>query len=68
MKRIIVVVVGIWLAALVILGAGGVFVTQAGVSPSRLTLSIVVPLVLSLAAYWLLPSFRALLMAADLPC
>jgi len=44
-----------------------VFITPAGVPPLAIGLGVVLPILIFLAAFWLSSSFRALVMAADLP-
>jgi hypothetical protein len=63
----IALVLAAWLAVVVTLGASGAFVTPLGAPPLRIVLGVTLPLLIFLAAFWVSPSFRALLASADVP-
>src|SRR5262249_52129662 len=60
------VVLALWLALVLVLGAGGAFVRPPGEPPLPILVGVTAPLVAFVAAFWLLPGFRAFVLAADL--
>ena len=67
MKTIIGVVLVVWLAAVLLLGAAGVFPRPPGTAPIPILLGVTVPLVVFLAAYWSSARFRAFILGLNLP-
>jgi hypothetical protein len=61
------VVLFVWLALVLVLGAGGAFVRPAGAPPLPILVGVTAPLVAFVAALWVVPGFRAFVLAADLP-
>ena len=67
MKKLTIIVLALWLATVLFLGAYGAFVTRAGMVPVPIAIGVLTPLVAFLAACWLSADFRRFVMAADLP-
>ncbi len=65
-KSLVTVVLAIWLALVLVLGANGVFVRPPGAPPIPILLGATVPLVIFGTAYWGWHAFRVLVFAADL--
>jgi hypothetical protein len=57
----------IWLALVLVLGAGGAFVSPPGEVPIPIAIGVAAPLIIFLAAFWGSADFRAFVMAGDLP-
>jgi len=66
MKPFVAVVLGLWLAVVLLLGAGGAFVSPPGTPPLPIAIGVAVPVTAFLAAFWLSAAFRSFVMAADL--
>ena len=60
------VVLGLWLAVVVLLGARGGFVSSPGIPPIPIAVGVTAPIIVFLAAYWLSPSFRRFATNADI--
>ncbi len=67
MRTIIGVVLVVWLAAVFLLSAAGVFLRPAGTAPIPILLGVAVPLVVFLVAYWSSARFRAFILGLNLP-
>src|SRR5262249_48315467 len=67
MKPLIIVLLALWLACVLVLGATGRFVTPPGAAPLPIGLGVVAPLLAFLAAFRGSASFRTLVRTADLP-
>ena len=67
MRTIIGVVLAVWLAAVFLLGAVGVFPRPPGTPPVPILLGVTVPLIVFLVAYWSSARFRAFVLALNLP-
>ncbi len=67
MRTIIGVVLVVWLAAVLLLGAVGTFTRPPGTPPVPILLGVTGPLVVFLAAYWSSVRFRAFVLALNLP-
>lgn len=67
MKPFVAVVLAIWLALVLLLGAGGAFVTPPGAVPLPIAIGVAAPLIVFLVAFWVSSAFRAFVMASDLP-
>lgn len=65
-KLFVEVVLGIWFALVLLLGANGAFARPPGALPIPILLGAAIPLVVFGAAYWGWRAFRALVLAADL--
>lgn len=61
------VVLALWLVVVLVLGAGGAFVTPLGTPPLPILIGVTVPITVFLAGYWLSSLFRNFILAADLP-
>jgi hypothetical protein len=61
------VVLALWLALVFILGAAGAFVRPAGQVPYPIALGVAAPLLVFVVAFWLSGTFRAYVLAIDLP-
>jgi hypothetical protein len=66
MKTIIGIVLAIWLAAILLLGAIGAFPRPPGTPPIPILLGAVVPVLVFLAAYWGSAGFHAFVLTLDL--
>jgi len=67
MKLIVEVVLAIWLAAVLWLGAARAFVSPPGTPPIPILLGAAIPLIVFLVAYWSSARFRAYVLAINLP-
>lgn len=65
-QRVVAVALAIWFALVMILGAGGMFVTPAGTPPLPILVGAVVPIVVFFAGILLSRSFKELVLGADL--
>lgn len=65
--RLVVLMLGVWFAAVFGLGAAGVFSRPEDEPPLPILLGVLLPIVLFAAAYRALPAFRGRVLAADLP-
>ncbi len=65
-KLLVEVVLAIWFALVLLLGAYGAFVRPPGAPPIPVLLGVTIPLAVFGAAYWGWRAFRALVLAADL--
>jgi hypothetical protein len=63
---VVAVVLGLWLAVVVLLGVNRAFVTQPGTPPLAIAIAVTAPLVVFFAAFWLSPAFRKFVTGADL--
>ncbi len=66
MKTIVGIMLALWLAAILILGAVGAFPRPPGTPPIPILLGAVVPVLVFLAAYWGWAGFRAFVLTLDL--
>ncbi len=66
-KVVVGVLLALWLALVVYLGAHGAFVTTSGTVPFPIAIAVGAPFIVFLLAFWLSDRFRHFLMAADLP-
>ncbi len=66
MRQLAGAVLAFWLALAFWLGAAGILVTPPGAPPIRLLLGVLMPIAMFLVAFWTWPSFRNLVLAADL--
>ncbi len=66
MKTIVGIMLALWLAAILILGAVGAFPRPPGTPPIPILLGAVVPVLVFLAAYWGWARFRAFVLTLDL--
>jgi hypothetical protein len=60
------VVLGLWLAVVVLLGAAGAFVQPPGMPPYPIAIAITVPLIVFFVAFWQSAAFRKFVTTADL--
>jgi hypothetical protein len=60
------VVLALWLAVVVLLGADGAFVRPPGTPPYPVAIGVTAPLIVFLAAFWLSAAFRRFVTDADL--
>ncbi len=58
--------IAIWLALVVLLGAGGAFVRPPGAPPLPILIGVSAPLIAFLAAFWIVRAFRGFVLAVDL--
>lgn len=56
----------VWLALVVLLGAGGAFVRPPGALPLPILIGVSAPLIAFLAAFWVVRAFRGFVLAIDL--
>jgi hypothetical protein len=66
MTTAVAVVLALWLAVVVILGAGGAFVTPPGTPPYPIAIAVTAPLVVVLVAFWVSAAFRKFVTNVDL--
>jgi len=64
-KVAIAVVLALWLAVVVLLGANGAFVRPPGTPPYPIAIGVTAPLIVFLAAFWLSAAFRRFVTDAD---
>ena len=67
MKVFVTVVLGLWLALVLVLGAGRGFVTAPGTPPYPIAIAVVARVIVFLGAYRLSAAFRSFVLAGDLP-
>jgi hypothetical protein len=67
MTAVVWVVLVLWLALVFVLGAGGALVRSPGAPPLPILVAVTAPLAAFVAALWVIPGFRAFVLAADLP-
>jgi hypothetical protein len=60
------VALAVWFALVFLLGAGGVFIAPRGAPPLALLISLITPITVFLAAFWISDPFREFVLAADL--
>src|SRR5512135_3476649 len=65
-KNVVGVVLIIWLALVLVLGASGSFVGQPGAPPIPIAAGALIPVIAFLAAYWVIDSFREYVLSFDL--
>jgi hypothetical protein len=66
-KAFVALVLAVWLALIVVLGATRALTVAPGTPPYPIAIAVGAPLVVFLAALWLSASFRSFLSAVDLP-
>ena len=67
MNRYLALTLAVWLAIVLLLGAGGAFASQPGMPPYPVALGVAAPLVAFLALLGVSAAFRAFVLAADMP-
>jgi hypothetical protein len=65
-KSVVVVVLAIWFTLVILLGAGGVFVTPPGTPPLPILIGVTAPVIVFFAGFWMSRLFREFVLAADL--
>ena len=65
LKAVVAVVLAVWLAVVVLLGAGGAFISTPGTPPFPIALGVTVPLLVFLGALWVSASFRRFVTGGD---
>jgi hypothetical protein len=63
---VVAVVLGLWLAGVVLLGAAGAFVRPPGTPPYPIAIGVMAPLIVFLVAFWVSAAFRKFVTGADL--
>jgi hypothetical protein len=63
---VVAVMLGLWLAVVVLLGASDAFVRPVGMPPYPIAIGVTAPLVVFLTAYWLSAAFRRFVTSIDL--
>jgi hypothetical protein len=65
LKAVVAVVLAVWLAVVVLLGAGGAFISPLGTPPYPIALGVTVPLLVFLGALWVSAAFRRFVTGGD---
>jgi hypothetical protein len=65
-KSVAAVVLAVWFTLVIVLGAGGAFVTPPGTPPLPILIGFMVPIIAFLAGFWMSSAFREFVLAADL--
>lgn len=65
-KSVVAVVLAIWFTLVILLGAGGAFVTRPGTPPLPILIGFTAPIIVFFAGFWLSRPFREFVLAADL--
>ena len=65
-KSAVAVVLAIWFTLVILLGAGGVFVTPPGTPPLPILIGVTAPIIVFFAGFWMSHLFREFVLAADL--
>ncbi len=63
---VVAVVLAVWFALVVLLGAGGAFTTPPGLLPLPIAIGVTAPVLVFLSAYWMSRRLRAFVLSADL--
>jgi hypothetical protein len=66
MKASVAVVLALWLAVVVLLGAGGAFVSTPGTPPYPIAVGVTAPLLVFLVAFWVSAAFRRFVTDGDI--
>jgi hypothetical protein len=66
MRMTVAAVLAVWLAVVVVLGAGGAFISSPGTPPIPIAIGVTAPLLVFVAAFWLSGAFRRFVSSADM--
>ena len=63
---VVAIVLAVWFVVILLLGAGGAFVTAPGLLPLPIAIGVTAPVLVFVGAYWMSRQFREFVLIADL--